>query len=167
MARKLILISVFVLLSGEAFAVSLNTDALKSFQDQGKEIMAAKEDLKQVRLPTGKCLNVAGDVLKSGTNVNMLNCSDSVKQLWRFDGSGRLVGSGTKCLNVVGSVTTQGANVDIQDCNNTPNQQWAVDGGRMKNGGGKCLAAEGDVNVSGGNVRIMDGNDSKNQKWNF
>ncbi len=148
-----------------AHALEFDKEGLAKIQQAAKEEMAAASN-KELKLPTGKCLDVAGDVNAAGTNVQMFDCNGAVNQKWRLDG-GRLVNQGGKCLDVAGDVNAAGTNVQIFDCNDAINQKWHFDGGRLMNDGGKCLDTAGDVNAVGVNVQIFDCNDAPNQKWSF
>jgi hypothetical protein len=151
-----------------ARAVDFNTEALKAMQEEGLKIVEESKNLRAYKLPTGKCLHVAGDVTKPGANLVIHNCNPNLaNQKWRFDDQGRLVNQGGKCVGVAGDPTKPGANVRMQNCVAAKAQRWRQDDKkRLVNGLNKCLHAVGDAKTPGGNVVTTNCNASPNQVWN-
>lgn len=161
--------SVFVLLlallavSHSSFALKLNPEKMKEMQQKGEELL----EFYWVQADSGKCLTVAGDNKKAGTNVHIEECRQGEsKQLWKWNDL-RLKNHGDMCLDAGGDVKKAGTNAQIWDCNKAPNQQWTKDGNRLKNAGGKCLDVGGDLKKDGTNVQIWNCNKAPNQKWTF
>ena len=151
-----------------AGAVEFNTDALKAMQEEGHKIVEESKGLRAFKLPTGKCLHVAGDVAKPGANLVIQNCNPNLNnQKWRFDDQGRLVNQGGKCVGMAGDPSKPAANALMQNCVAAKAQQWKQDGKkRLVNGLNKCLHAVGDAKTPGGNVAVVNCNASPNQVWN-
>ncbi len=163
-------LSVFFLLAGTAAqAIDLNTDALKTMQQQGHEIVekAESQDWRSFRLEGGQCLQIAGAVDKVGANVVLRDCNASAKvQQFSFDDQGRLVSHGGTCLGVGGDANQPGANALMQKCGGQNFQKWRLDPqSRLHNQLNKCLHAAGAPGQPTGNVISQNCSANANQVW--
>ena len=135
-----------------AHAVTLNTDALKSMQEEGHKIVAESQGARSFKSVGGHCLDSAGKALL------VKNCSDkSAGQKWHFDDKKRLVAHDGRCV---------GGNAQLQNCGGAPAQQWQLDDkGRLANGAGKCLQPQGNPPKAGAKVSAMACDGSPQQVW--
>ncbi|MFV0278886.1 MAG: RICIN domain-containing protein [Parahaliea sp.] len=149
-----------------ASAIDLNTDALKKMQKEGHKIVAqeAQQEIPYVpvRLASGKCLQVAGDASKTGTNVVNQACNNSLAtQQWRLQANGQLASKGGTCAAVASQPQKPNMNVVVKTCSADKDQQWKLDAsGRVVNGFGHCLQGNG-----GGNVIAAACGNSALQQW--
>lgn len=167
MKHTLLLTGVLLGYVPASLAVTFNTDALKSMQQEGHKIAEEAAALRAFKLPNNKCLDAAGDLRKAGANVEFHDCNaDANSQKWRFDDKGRLVNQGGKCLGVAGDPNKPGANALLQDCGGGEAQQWkeAIKQ-HLVNGVGKCLNAVGNAKTVAGNVVTTTCRDVPNQVW--
>lgn len=162
--------SLLALAAAGALAVDLNTDALKTMQKQGQEIVERAKDWQSFELDAGegsKCLQIAGPPDKVGANVVLRKCNQNASnQQWTFDGESRLVSHGDTCIGVGGNANKPGANVVNQECGGDKSQRWQLDGqNRLHNELNKCLQATGKPGKPAGNVISQNCNGSPNQVW--
>ncbi len=142
--------------AGSAYAIDLNTDALKKMQNEGNRILeeekAAKSANSDLSFKQGnQCLQMAG------ANVVRRQCNDKAKnQKWNFDDQGRLVGAGGTCV----SIAANGSKAVLQKCSGAAVQKWQLDGSkRLKNANNQCLESKG------GQVMAADCGNDATQKW--
>jgi hypothetical protein len=161
MNRAAILASTLALVIPGAHAVKLNPDAMQTMQEAGSKIATQATSLLPYRLPSGKCLHVAGNLQSVPANVVIADCNGSPNQNWRFDDTGRLVNQSGTCLGAAGNL-----NVGVTTCADGPPFKWkpAADG-RIVHSTGKCLAVQGDPNGPGSNVHAADCTGGANQQW--
>lgn len=135
-----------------AHAVTLNTDALKSMQEEGHKIVAESQGARNFRSSSGHCLDSAGKALV------LKNCSGKAAgQQWFFDDKSRLVAHDGRCV---------GGNAQLQNCAGAPAQQWQLDNkGRLANGAGKCLQPQGNSPKAGTKVSAPACGGSPEQVW--
>lgn len=150
-----------------ATAVDLNTDALKTMQQQGHKIVEESRDWRSFSLANGQCLQVGGPTDKVGAKLLLRKCNArSDNQKFRFDEQGRLASVGGTCVGVAGDANKPGANAVMQACGGASFQGWKQDGNkRLVNGLGKCLQAAGKPEEPNGNVITNNCNQAANQVW--
>lgn len=139
-------------LAAGAQAVNLNTDALKSMQEEGHKIVEQAGDGRFFRSNTGQCLDIAGKTLL------IKACDDkATSQLWRFDDQGRLAAHDGRCV---------GDNAQLQACNKSKEQQWKLDGKqRLANGAGQCLQPQGNPPEAGAKIAAVGCSGAGRQVW--
>jgi hypothetical protein len=135
-----------------AHAVTLNTDALKSMQEEGHKIVAESQGARSFKSVSGHCLDSAGKALL------LKNCADKAAgQKWHFDDKNRLVAHDGRCV---------GGNAQLQSCGGAPAQQWQLDNkGRLANGAGQCLQPQGNATKPGAKVTAQACGGSPQQVW--
>ncbi len=135
-----------------AQAVTLNTDALKSMQEEGHKIVAESQNARSFKSHSGQCLDMAGKVLV------LKNCSGKASgQKWHFDDQGRLAAHDGRCV---------GGNAQLQNCGGAAAQKWKLDGqGRLANGANKCLQPQGNNPKAGTKVVAGACGGSPHQQW--
>ncbi|MEE4144306.1 MAG: RICIN domain-containing protein [Halieaceae bacterium] len=145
-----------------ASAVDLNTDALKTMQQEGHKIVEASKNWRSFTLHNGQCLQVGGAPDKVGANLVIRDCNPKANsQKWQFDDKGRLASFGGTCVGVAGD-----ANALMQACSGEKSQQWKHDGKqRLVNGLKQCLQAAGKADAPSGNVVTATCSGSPNQVW--
>lgn len=150
-----------------AGAVELNTDTLKTMQEQGHEIVAQEEAYRSFRASGDRCMQIAGPTDKVGANLGLSSCkADAKNQELRFDEKSRLVSRGGTCVGVAGDPAKQGANVVMQECSGDKTQTWKLDGdNRLSNGMNKCLQARGKPDSGKGNVVSANCGKAANLVW--
>lgn len=142
-----------------AGAVDFNTDALKSMQEEGHQIVEEEMGMRAFKSASGQCLQDSNPG-KAGAQVVTRKCNaKSSQQKWRFDDKGRLAAMGGTCLSAGNKA---GAGAVTQACGSSKSQQWQLDGKkRLANGAGQCLEGQKD-----GSVATAGCSDSANQVWN-
>ena len=149
-----------------AHAVKFNPEAMRAMQQEGKKIADQALSLRPYRLPSGKCLHVAGDLQTFPANVVVWECAAIPNQNWRFDESGKLLNESGRCLGVAGDATVSDENVGVGDCADIPNFQWRPGtDGSLIHSSGKCLTAAGDIAVLGTNVIVTACAGAPSQQW--
>ncbi|MFV8816975.1 ricin-type beta-trefoil lectin domain protein [Haliea sp. E17] len=161
--------SLFVFVASGAMAIDLNTDALKTMQQQGQEIVAQAQQAqwRSFALDGDMCLQMAGTPDKVGASMVVRKCNASAKnQQFSFDDQGRLATQGGVCVGVAGDASKPGANALTQACGGQAFQKWRIDeAGRLHNNANKCLLAVGKPGEPTGNVVSSNCNASPNQVW--
>jgi hypothetical protein len=161
MNRSIALALVLAAAASAAYAVKFNPEAMQTMQQAGSQIAAQAMSLRPYRLPSGKCLNVNGNLQKFPANVAIADCNGSPNQNWRFDDTGRLVNESGRCLGAAGNL-----NVGVADCGDGPPFKWQPGpDGRLTHSSGRCLAVQGDPNAAGSNVHVADCTGGANQQW--
>lgn len=145
-------IGAFCLAATGAHAVTLNTDALKSMQEEGHKIVEEAQGGREYRSNTGQCLDSAGKALL------IKQCGNkAASQQWRSDDQGRLVAHDGRCV---------GGNGQLQKCGGASEQRWGLDDKqRLANAAGKCLEPQGNPPAAGSKVVAVDCSGSGKQRW--
>ena len=123
-------------------AVEFNTDALKSMQEKGHEIVAEAQGARSYKASNGECLDFKGNGLL------LAKCNGKVNsQQWTMDDKQRLVAHNGRCVG--------GSN--LQECSNAKAQKWTHDDKhRLISKAKKCLQPQGNPPKSG--VKVVAGN---------
>lgn len=151
MKLKFPLVAIFVAAAPLAAAVELNTDALKSMQEEGMKIVEESEGGRPYKIGQGLCLDYAGAVML------VKKCDNSATQKWRFDDKGRLAASDGRCV---------AGNAQLQKCGGGSGQQWQLDNRkRLANGDNQCLEVQGSNVAAGAKVHTTACSKSANQVW--
>ncbi len=142
MKPRFLIPGLLALCTAGAYAIDLNTDALKKMQEEGHKIVEDEGKFRSFTLPNGQCLQAAGDPSKAGVNVVVRKCADSANnQKWQLE-SPHLKSHGNLCVAVGGEAQKPGSNVVLKSCGGSKDQKWSLDGqGRLKNGFDHCLQA--------------------------
>ncbi len=156
-----VLLAMGATLSFSTFAVDFNEEGLAKLQ---KNVLNNTKGT-EMKLPTNKCLDVAGDAKSNGATLQIWDCNGSANQLWKIDTKGRIINTGGKCIDVAGDVAANGTKVHLWDCHDGANQKWKRDGERWITSGGKCLDADGSADKNGTRIHLWDCNGGNNQKW--
>ncbi|WP_157976716.1 RICIN domain-containing protein [Parahaliea mediterranea] len=148
MKHRFLIPGLLALCTAGAYAIDLNTDALKKMQQEGHKIVEEEGKFRAFELPNGQCMQAAGDPSKAGVNVVMRKCDSSANsQKWQINPKQQLLSHGDMCVAVNAKAQTPGSNVVLKTCGGSKDQQWQLDDkGRLKNGFNHCLqAASGNV----------------------
>ncbi len=147
-----------------ALAIDLNTDALKTMQQQGDKIIAESKEWRNFELKGGRCMQINGGLNAVGANLVIRPCKpDAKNQQFRLDGN-KLVGQGDTCVGVDGNPKKLGASAVMQKCGDDKAQQWTLDDkGRLANKEDRCLQATGNPSQKQANVISTNCNMSDNQ----
>ncbi len=119
-------------------------------------------------VPSGRCLDVLGDVKTSGTAVVIYRCHGKENQAWTLTGARELrVFDGALCLDVTGADTTSPASVQTHTCNGGANQRWQLhpDGTITGEQSGLCLDVSGARTADLTAVQLWTCNGHANQRW--
>ncbi len=113
----------------------------------------------------GKCLDLAGDSLASGTPIQLWDCNGGESQTWTA-GAGDTLRIQGKCLDAMGAATTNLTKIIVWDCNGGVNQIWQVYNGGYRNPvSGRCLDDTGASTENGTGIILWDCNGKPNQQW--
>lgn len=146
------LLALFMFAAAGSHAVTLNTDALKSMQEEGHKIVEEAQNARAFRSNTGQCLDLAGKALL------IKNCdARAASQKWYFDDKDRLVAHDGRCVD---------GNGQLAACGGGKGQQWQLDGkNRLANGAGQCLQPQGNPPKSGVKVASVACSGNAQQVW--
>ncbi|GAB3282567.1 RICIN domain-containing protein [Parahaliea aestuarii] len=161
MKYRFLIPGLLALCTAGAYAIDLNTDALKKMQEEGHKIVEDEGKFRTFALPNGQCMQAAGDPSKAGVNVVMRKCEGGANnQKWQINGQHHLQSHGAMCVAVGGQAQKPGSNVVLKACGGSKDQKWSLDGqGRLKNGFDHCLQA------NNGNVVTATCSNSPQQKF--
>jgi hypothetical protein len=149
-----------------ARAVEFNTEALKTMQKEGHEIVEQEKGLRAFQLASGLCLHAA-KTGKPGAKLQVAACKEkSDNQKWRFDDEGRLANQGGTCVGIAGNAKKPGAKAELQKCSGAAHQRWQVDNRqRLVNGLNLCLEAANNGKKAGAGLKSVACGDSPGQTW--
>jgi poly(3-hydroxybutyrate) depolymerase len=125
----------------------------------------------QVRaVGAGKCLDVPGATIATGTQLQIWDCHGGTNQIWTRTASGTLTvysGGNLRCLDASGNGTANGTPVIIWTCNGQANQQWSVNanGTITSVQSGLCLDVSGASTANGAKVQLWSCTGAGNQQW--
>lgn len=149
MIQRIVLAAVVASGVGVAQA-QFNTDALKTMQQQGHEIVEQSKSGRAYKGQGNLCLDVAG----SGLVVKQ--CSQAATQKWRMDEKKRLVAHSGQCVT--------GAN--LRQCGDAKSQVFTHDGKqRLVNGSNQCLQIQGNSPKPGTAVTAAACSNAASQVW--
>lgn len=132
-----------------------------------------------INTKSGKALNIDGDGVSNGSNVDIWTDTNGTDQIWQAvyqgDGTYKFINPASgKALDVSGALTANGTNVQIwDDISGGIAQKWRVvdvGGGayRLVNPhSGKALDVAGGATADGTNVQIWEVNGLDPQFWKF
>jgi hypothetical protein len=151
MKQIFLLPALAAMLATGAQAVDLNTDALKTMQQEGHRIVEESEGGRAYKAANGFCLDVAG----GGLVVH--KCKDGSKtQKWTMDGQSRLVAHDGRCVG----------GAQLAKCAAGPAQKWKHDGKkRLANHNKQCLQVQGNKPKGGAKVVAAACNKAAAQVW--
>lgn len=134
-----------------ATAIELNTDALKSMQQEGHKIVEESQGARAYKSIDGFCLDIVGAGLVVKT------CNGNAKtQRWMMDDQRRLVAHDGRCVG----------GVQLQKCGATPAQKWLHDEKkRLVNDAKKCLQPRGNPVKSGVKLMAVGCSNAPGQVW--
>lgn len=118
----------------------------------------------------GKCIATYNNASGKGTNVELVTCTGSKNQDWKFyDGVIKLANNLGTCLDLYSSNTTNGSNIQLTYCNGTNAQKWIYDVNnqflRSKVNTSKCLDLHNASTADGTNIQLYTCGGEKNQQW--
>lgn len=151
MKQYSLFIAFLLVITPMVHAVDLNTEALKSMQQEGHKIVDEAQDRKTYKSAGGHCLDVAG----SGLVVKKCNAKAKTQQ-WLMDSKARLVAHDGRCV----------AGALLQKCGSGKSQKWKLDGQkRLANNAKQCLQAQGNPPKPGAKVVVATCGKASNQAW--
>ncbi len=123
---------------------------------------------REIRTIKGRCLDIAGGVNKSGTNIQIYQCNKSKSQKWSWTSKKEIKNVMGLCLDVTKSRKANGTNVQLYKCNGSKAQQWYWRHATktIYSALGSCLDVTRGRNANGVNVQIYKCKKSSAQKWN-
>ena len=144
-------------------AVQANIAAVGYSGNSAKPATAAT-----ITLPSGKCVDVAGDDIGGDyTPVQLWDCqSYAVDQHWTHNADHSLSTLG-RCLDINGDGTAAGTPVELWDCNGVGGQKWIqqANGSLLNPQSGRCLDDPGGNTANGIRLQIWDCNGTPAQKF--
>lgn len=152
MKQIFLLTAMSAMLVTAAQAVDLNTDALKTMQEEGHRIVEESEGGRAYKAANGFCLDVA----EGGLVVR--KCKGGSKtQKWAMDGQSRLVAHDGRCV----------AGAKLAKCGGGPVQKWKHDDkNRLANQNKQCLQIKGNMPKAGAKVvPVACNNKAAGQVW--
>lgn len=116
---------------------------------------------------TSKCLGIASSSTASGTDVQLIDCSNTAATQWIIDGERiQLKADQSKCLDLKSNNTSNGTNIQLWSCNDTGAQNWIFEGYnqsfRHKGNVNKCINVD---QSSGYKIQINTCNEVYYQRW--
>jgi hypothetical protein len=121
-----------------------------------------------ITLPSGKCIDVAGDDVGGDyTPVQVWDCQSwAVDQHWTHNADHSLSTLG-RCLDINGNGTAAGTPVELWDCNGVGGQKWIqqADGSLRNPQSGRCLDDPSGNTSNGTRLQIWDCNSTPAQKF--
>ncbi|PPF76596.1 glucose dehydrogenase [Subtercola sp. Z020] len=129
---------------------------------------AAAAPARITSVPSGRCLDVTGNVQTPGTGVNIYDCNNQANQSWTFSTASELkTFADTRCLDVASHATTSPAKAQIYTCNGGANQQWRLNANGTITGveSGLCLDVTGGKTANSTPVGMLTCNGSAGQKF--
>ena len=121
-----------------------------------------------VSSPSGRCLDVKGNVDTPGTGLEIWDCNDQANQAFEFTAAGELrTMNGTRCVDAYDTRTAPGAPAVIRECDGRATQVWRQnsDGSVTATASGFCLDVSGAATADGTAVILWTCNGQSNQKW--
>jgi hypothetical protein len=123
-----------------------------------------------ITLPSGKCVDVAGDDIGGDRSpVQLWDCQSwAVDQHWTHNADHSLSTLG-RCLDINGNGTAAGTPVELWDCNGVGGQKWIqqADGSLLNPQSGRCLDDSGANTANGTRLQIWDCNTTPAQKFSL
>jgi hypothetical protein len=116
----------------------------------------------------GKCVDLPGWQVTSGTLPQLFDCNGGTNQDWvvRSDGTVRPGFNSNKCLDLQGANTANGTPIQVYDCNGGTNQQWTLGSdGTLRGLGNKCVDDPSGSTNNGTHLQYFDCNGGSNQSF--
>ncbi|RFA07186.1 glucose dehydrogenase [Subtercola boreus] len=165
LGAALVALTLAVTLAGPAVAPA---QAAATAAAQAVSTTGAATPARILSTPSGRCLDVTGNVATPGTGMNIYDCNNQPNQGWTFSTAGELKAFGdTRCLDVASHVTTSPARAQIYTCNGGANQKWRLNANGTITGleSGLCLDVTGGATANSTPVGMLTCNGSAGQKF--
>lgn len=116
---------------------------------------------------TSKCLGLVTSSTAAGTDVQLVDCSNTTATQWIIDGERiQLKADQSKCLDLKSNNTNNGSNIQLWSCNGSDAQAWIFEGYnqsfRHKANVNKCINVD---QSSGYKIQINTCNEVYYQRW--
>ncbi|MBZ2814238.1 RICIN domain-containing protein, partial [Xanthomonas perforans] len=118
-----------------------------------------------IQVSTGRCLDVAGSGVTSGTPVQIWDCSGNKNQKWSLGKNGSIIGYGGNCLEAAGDFGANGRSIVMATCNGTQAQTWRIRGQIRSDLNNRCLDDSAGGTTNGARVQMWDCIGNANQTW--
>lgn len=119
---------------------------------------------------SGRCLDVEGASLATGTPAVIWDCHGNANQRWTLTAAGELRAyDEARCLDAEGAAAASGGRPTIAPCDGTGSQRWTAPSGPAlrHTQSGLCLDVRGAATANGSAVQLYSCHGRTNQQWRF